>query len=401
MDLLAGAAKVNITPLRPGLRLGGHAVNRRAVGVRDPLFARVVALSDGGDPLVIAALDLIGLMRGWVEKIRDRLQTLDRTRIWICTTHTHDSPDTLGLWGPMIAGVPLRSGLDETYQYFLIDRTVAAIREAVSAMVPARLTAAAIDAPTVGLSRNVRQEGLKDDSVQIMRLVDRHDDDIAVVYNYACHPEFMGHHNRLISAGWPGVTNDRLERRFGGVALALQNALGGMVTGAVSRDDGAFDPMVGQPFARRMGLALAEEIARGLLAAGRPVTVDAVRTGQSVFSLPIENRLFRLAARLNVFPRWMMNRERKIQTEVNVARLGPITMATLPGEALPNVGFAVKQKLNAPYPWVAAMGNDELGYLLTPECWQDERYRYERSMSVGGAAVPVILGQIDKLLDEL
>lgn len=401
MILQAGAAKVEITPQRLGLRLGGHAVNRRAVGVHDPLLARVVALSDGSAPLVIAALDLVGLMRGWVEKIRDRLPDLDRTRIWVCTTHTHDGPDTLGFWGPMIAGVPLRSGLDAEYQEFVIDRTVQAVREAVEALEPARLTAATVQTPAVGLSRNVRQEGLKDDSVQIIRLVDRRGRGLAFLYNYACHPEFMGHHNKLISAGWPGVTSARLERRFGGVALLLQNALGGMVTGAVSRDDGAFDPMVGQPFVRRMGLALAEEIIRGMRENNQPIEVDAIRTAQRVFFLPVENRLFRLAARLNVFPRWMMSPTREIQTEVNLARLGPIGIATLPGEALPDVGFAVKQKLGARYPWVAALANDELGYLLSPECWRDARYSYEKSMSIGGGAVPIILGHLDQLLQQM
>ncbi len=397
--LLAGAAKVDITPEKMGLRLGGHAVNRVAVGVRDPLYARAVALSDGGAPLVLVGLDLVGLMRGYVEKIRARLPQYAPHRLWVCCTHTHDAPDTIGFWGPMIREIPLRTGLDAEYMDFLIERVATAIEEAVNDLSPAAATAAHVLTPSIGLTRNVRQEGMKDDEIQILQLTSLAGPVIATVYNYACHPEFFGHHHRRISAGWPGVANERLERMFGGTALLLQNALGGMVTGATSRDDGAFEPRVGAPFVGQLGRRIAEYVECGLRENARPIKVETIATEHAAFLLPIENKVFRLAARLNIFPRWMLGQDKKsVITEVNIARLGPVVMATLPGEALPEVGFVVKQMLGAPYPWVLNLACDELGYLLPESHWRQRNYRYEQAMSPGSQTVPLIFEKLKELL---
>ncbi len=398
----AGAAKVEITPPRLGIRMGGHAVNRRSVGVRDPLFAHALAIRTDEDvPLVLVSLDLVGLMHGFVEKIRDRVPELDRRRVWICTTHTHDAPDTIGFWGPMIAEVPLRSGLDHDYMDFAIDRTAEAIRLAVSDQRPAKLRAARLVAPRVGWTRNVRDEAQKDDAVEILHAQDRQGATIALVYHYACHPEFMGHHNRWISAGWPGVANATLEGRLGGTAFLLQNALGGMVTGAVSRDDGAFDPQVGQPFAQRLGRWVGEAILDALPGA-KAVRATSIKTAHRSFDAQVTNRLFRLCGHLNIFPRWMLGAQGDtVRTEIDVARFGSVTMATVPGEALPEVGFAFKARLGAAHPWVVNLGNDELGYLLSPEAWRDPRYEYERSMSIGASIVPELQRYLNDLLDEV
>jgi hypothetical protein len=81
-----------------------------------------------------------------------------------------------------------------------------------------------------------------------------------------------------------------------------------MVTGAVSRDDGAFEPRAGAPFVGRLGRRVAEYVECGLRENGRPIKVDTIVTEHAAFLLPIENRMFRLAARLNIFPRWMLGR---------------------------------------------------------------------------------------------
>ena len=119
-------------------------------------------------------------------------------------------------------------------------------------------------------------------------------------------------------------------------------------TGATSRDDGAFEPRVGAPFVGQLGRRIAEYVECGLRENARPIKVETIATEHAAFLLPIENKVFRLAARLNIFPRWMLGQDKKsVITEVNIARLGPVVMATLPGEALPEVGFAVKQMLGA------------------------------------------------------
>jgi len=326
---------------------------------------------------------------------------VDPDRLWICTTHSHDSPDTIGFWGPMVAEVPLGSGLNMKYMEFLFQRAVELINSALDDLRPARLRAASVQAPRQGWTRNVRQESLKDDTIEILQVTGVDRSVIATMYHYACHPEFMGHSHRRLSAGWPGFTNRLLRDRYGGVAFLLQNALGGMVTGAVSRDDGAFDPQQGQPFTPRLGRWVGEAIA-GALADAKPVRVDAIRVARRVFDAEVANWRFQLAGRMGVFPRWMLDRKRNtVRTEIALARLGGLALVTLPGEALPEVGFAFKEKLRAHHPWTISLGNDELGYLLSTSAWNDPRYEYERSMSIGPDIVPELERHFDALAQEV
>ena len=58
----AGFAKVDITP-RIGVELCGFGPyqNRHSVGVRDQLWARAMAVSDGSVTVVVLSCDLVGL----------------------------------------------------------------------------------------------------------------------------------------------------------------------------------------------------------------------------------------------------------------------------------------------------------------------------------------------------
>ncbi len=80
-----------------------------------------------------------------------------------------------------------------------------------------------------------------------------------------------------------------------------------------------------------------------------------------------------------------------IITEVNLIKIGPLWLATIPGEMLPKPGLALKASLReagAGIAGIIGLANDELGYILPKE---DFRYplnplnpgkHYEETMSV-------------------
>ena len=59
-----GYAQIEITPAldRP-VYLAGFGQNRCAESIHDPLYARMLAISDGATTLVLCALDLIGVFQ--------------------------------------------------------------------------------------------------------------------------------------------------------------------------------------------------------------------------------------------------------------------------------------------------------------------------------------------------
>ena len=113
--LRAGAAKSVITPdIHAGpVFMAGYDQNRVATRVHDDLYARCLALGTGDQILVVCAADLIGLFLDDVVKIRETVKTQapEVTRVIVASTHDHEGPDTMGLWGPG----PLQSGIDEKY----------------------------------------------------------------------------------------------------------------------------------------------------------------------------------------------------------------------------------------------------------------------------------------------
>ena len=400
--LMVGAARAEITPKKMGIRMGGHAVNRKARAVKDPLMSRALYLSDGHDEFVLVSLDLVGLMKHFVDRIRSRVPGIPPDHILVSSTHTHDSPDTIGYWGPMIFEIPLRSGLDPEYMEYMMNQAARSILMAKEAAVPARLRAARATAPAEGLTRNVREAGLKDDEVQILEFTGPRGDTIALVSNYPCHPEMLGHGNRLLSAEFLTPLHARLEARFGGVSLYFQNALGGMVTGALARNDGTFDPEVGETFNEVLAEGLAGVIIRGLEDGARPVEVERIRFAHREIRLPVDNWKFRLVARLRIIPIEAMDtRTWTVTSEANLLDLGEIRIATCPGEVLPALGFEIKHTLAAPFPLIVCLGCDELGYILPESSFSDPLYRYERSMSLGPGTGPALLEAVRAMVEEV
>ena len=78
-------------------------------------------------------------------------------------------------------------------------------------------------------------------------------------------------------------------------------------------------------------------------------------------------------------------------TEVGRLDLGPVRMLSIPGEVLPRPWLDLKKRMKSRYPICIALGNDELGYILHPDDFGKELYRYEASMSVGPKTWPALL----------
>jgi len=169
--LRAGAAKAVITPEVAAAKvyLAGFGNNRLATGVHDDLFARCLALSAGKETLVMCSVDLIGLFYDDVLKIRDlvKARAPQVSHVIVASTHNHEGPDTLGLWG----ATPFESGIDEKYLEWVDERIAACAVESVDALEDAQLTLARDEHPLlVQLQDDSRPPYVKDPHLFVMRL---------------------------------------------------------------------------------------------------------------------------------------------------------------------------------------------------------------------------------------
>src|SRR4051812_28274591 len=75
-QLRVGAGKRTITPdleKHGPVYMAGFGQNRRATGIHDDLYARCIAFSTGIRPLVVCAVDVIGVFWDDVRKIRSKV----------------------------------------------------------------------------------------------------------------------------------------------------------------------------------------------------------------------------------------------------------------------------------------------------------------------------------------
>src|SRR5437763_12839982 len=136
--LRAGLAKTVVTPdvHKNKVYLAGFGHNRIATGVHDNLYARCLALEAGGQIEVLCSVDVIGLFYDDVLKIREqvKVQAPEISHLIVASTHVHEGPDTLGLWG----STPLQTGIDESYLSWLDSQIAATAVTAARSVQPTR-----------------------------------------------------------------------------------------------------------------------------------------------------------------------------------------------------------------------------------------------------------------------
>lgn len=249
--LYAGAAAVDITPVldpEHPVWMGGFSQGRAATGVHDPLWARALVLSRDREYAAFVVTDLIGLTAWRIDRMRAALaaQGFAFDRVMVQATHNHNSPDTLGVWGPDRA----TSGVDPAYQVRVEEAVVEAVRTACAAAVPARLRVASgavsdlspyLSSPrfggkhpqharTQGLITDSRDPLVMDDTVTAVGLFAADDGaTIATAAHVNNHVE-VSQGGTLLSSDFAHPLRELLEARFGGVAMLWLGAQGGLQT---------------------------------------------------------------------------------------------------------------------------------------------------------------------------
>lgn len=390
-----GYAQAIITPTldRP-VYLAGFGQNRRALSIRDQLYARALALSDGETMLVFCALDLIGFFQNDVQEVIQRLQVEHpQAQVILASTHTHHGPDTMGLWGPD----DRTRGVDPVYLDLLKDKIVQTIHNALKLeweVVFAK--AASVSVP--GIAKNARDPEVVDDELTVLQLLNAHRRPLITVFDFPCHPEVLWEHNPHITSDYPASLRQIVEAETGAPCIFFSGALGGMMTPDVI--DHSFEE------AKAMGEKLAKV---GLALLEYKQSTDAETHLQCVkqsFSAKLQNPLFKIAIRRGLLPE-PRDRSGRVTTEVNLIQIGDCWLVTVPGELLPKLGLEIKNKLRAvgaPVVGIIGLANDELGYILPKENYRyplnplNPKDHYEETMSISKEVGPKLMDAVDKLL---
>jgi hypothetical protein len=395
-----GFAKEIITPsLDRAVYLAGFGQNRRAETVHDDLTVRAISISDSFRTVVLCSLDLIGFFRRDVYEVIETLKVSETFRVLspnviISSVHPHHGPDTMGMWGPN----DKTSGVDPVYFAELKNKIVATILASLENMQPiGGIKVASMHFS--GLAKNARNPEVVDDELVLAQFVGRDNiSPLLTIANFPCHPEVLWEHNPHITADYPGYLRKEVERQTSAPCVFFSADLGGMMTPDVK--DHSFEE------AHFMGKALAEQ---GLLVlANAPILHEplTISLQKKEFKIKLTNILFKFAIQRKIFPD-IRDEKGFIHSEVNLLKIGPLWLATIPGELLPKLGMALKANMRtagAGSAGVIGLANDELGYILPKE---EFRYpinplkpgkHYEETMSVSKEIGPVVVNAVRELI---
>lgn len=402
-ELRAAASSIDITPdpAKSTVWMAGFDMNRRATGVHDPIRSRALLVEDGKTRVAIVVLDVVGLMRPHVERIREKAGDA-ATYVLVASTHNHEGPDAMGIWGR----TPFESGIDAKWLDATIDAVAAQVRALAPALQPVSIRAAQLEAPVKEFVCDHRDPVVIDNALCALQLQGTDGKTVATVANWACHPEVLWSQNAQLTADYPGYLCGRLEARLGGTAVFVSGALGGMMTPEPKRDEKG-EKLRTFEEAERVGTAIAD-LAADALGKAAPAKDPALTIRTKELLLPCTNPRFHMAMALKLLARDIFDAEGNplkgkigpknipwVRTEIGVLTLGPVQAALVPGELFPELavggfdgskafgeplvkkdnpnppkladapkGPFLRDLLDAPVEMIIGLANDELGYVV-------------------------------------
>ena len=228
-----------------GVYLGGFGNDRIPRGAFDPIWVRTVFVRDpvSGKSVAHAVLDFIGYFSDRVPKIVERAKAIEPAftadAVVVGHTHSHQTPDMVGLWGPMVSELP-SDGTYPKYERYVEEKVAQSLVNAFRSARPARFragmiraaerftTARGTDETLAGLQTkgNCRTPWFFDDEMRAFQLEGLDGRTIATLANWGMHIESMEDGNQYLSSDNPATAREEMERTLGGVAVFTQGAQG-------------------------------------------------------------------------------------------------------------------------------------------------------------------------------
>jgi len=366
-ELRAAIAVRDVTP-DPLLPISGgvgptNPINRK-IGT---LTVRALTIENNGVRVTICSTDFLGFPGVLCDKVRQRVQGVPPENILIGATHNHSAPDCYGF--------PDRSGkttADLQYLNSVCKNLADAINETVKKLQPS-IVKIATGKARGKIAYNYYAEQLYDPRCDVIQFFDVQHKPVATLVNYACHPEVIGPGQGILCPDYVGPLYDRIQKRNGGIGIFMNGALGGMVTADCRGPDGTDIQTWNECV--RIGNLLADEALR--IAADAPIQDNPkLFCGHTTIKFPVDNDILRAIVQMSPLG-FSLDENGCVETQVNVVNLGTAQMLTVPGEALPNMGYYLKRKMHGKQNLLLGLTNDAFGYMMVKADWNSfERYEY-------------------------
>jgi hypothetical protein len=393
----AGAALRVITPEKLIPISGGMGEPVVPTDKKGDLFVRALVLDNGVTRFAIVSIDNLGWPSYLGDRSRKLIKGIAPENILIGATHTHSAPDAYAF--PDEKG---NTAADLKYLDWCVLQVADAVNEAISKLQPAKLKTGFGEAKGK-IAYNYYAEKLYDPRCGVIQVIadegENRGKPVATLVNYAIHPEILGTGRKLMSPDLCGPLYDRIESLTGGMAIFMNSAQGGMVTADNRRENGKeandWEECI------RIGNLLADEALR--IIAKEPVQENPnLFCTSKVIRFPIDSDVMKYVLKNSplVPPAEKNNDQTGISTRINLLNIGKAQILTIPGEAMPNIGFYLKRKMHTKQPFLFGLTNDAFGYIISKEDFGSfERYNYISRTSLGENTGEILVTEALQLIE--
>lgn len=412
MSLFCGAGKADLTP-DIDISLAGYAGNtRRASGIHDPIYSRVIVLQNEQTTFVFVSLDLVGIDRFYYKRLTEQIyQTfgISSEQVFIHATHTHSGPGGIFHQDSLIAkAFPYMNGYS-AYQQHVVEeqheKIIQAIGSAVEQLQPCEIFYGEGVAKGIATNRNDPKKPY-DSKLRVVEF--RYDTgESAILYHFACHPTILDPKNVFFSADLPGVTSTNLEAKSD-IQLALYvNGPSADISTRYTRRKASFSEV------DRLGKKLADGVKTILpdMLKTESEPLISISTDFHLNTRKIANVSFLEEQKRNLMQKYERLKETEdyleadlrqlesqiegvattldigekfkgideIETQLQFLRIGKIIFVSVPGEFYFESGKEITDAFEVPI-LIAGNTNDHLGYIV-PSHYYSKGY-YESYMTL-------------------
>lgn len=420
---------IDVTPPVGSLMAYDRAVELGEIGLR----CRGVLLVGAGDPIVLCAVDWIGIGNESQDVFRERIAKAAGTtadRVAVHTLHQHDAPRSdFGAEQQLHhAGVSQLGTHDGSFAREVLDRLVTAIEQA--AATPTPITHAGFGTGEVRDVASNRR--IQDDSGQVVATrytanrdaklrampigtIDpalntvsfyNHETPVAVLSFYACHPQSY-YRTGIPSPDFPGLARFMCSQDKPGPLYVHFNGAGGNI-GAGKFNDGS--PGNRLRLARRVADAMQDAYSS---TTKFPISADNVRWSSVPVALPPAKHLDRekltgeLSQRDGVIPAgaasklaWLLRCQNGEKIDIACLGVGEVRVLLMPGELFVEYQLAAKALRPDLKVAMAAYGDYGPGYIGTSIAYGQGGYETSPVASnVGPETEPILMQAIKTLLN--
>lgn len=401
LNFRANVSSTNFS-IPKGVYMAGYGDRDKPnTGTHDALHTKAVTISNGEKNIMIISNDLFGLSREIVDRVVAGIRKsfdIPEENIFITATHTHAAPDIFD-WEfdkrfceyeinkeakEQIIQTMIENGLKSTKRLKSVELKFGQSKEKRVA------------------SNRIDRNALVDDLVNGIFLIGEKGLPICTIVNYACHPTVLGADNLYISADYPGVVQRLTEEHFGkdSICMFINGACGNQSTRFTRRNQD-FDEV------ERLGSLLFESL---LKAYENKTEIEDFTLGgvKEYFEFPrkqlpsreeavkyyelMTDKLNMAKRNLSLSPEELRGIVTKhqgagialklqevlgdmdLKAPIQLIRVGNITFSGVPVELFNDYGFSIKKKSKFPHNIIAGYTNGVLGYIYTPESYEDGDY---------------------------